>query len=163
MWYYQLVPYNQQPDPIPLTQPAYNKLRSELARLSKERKEVMERLQTAREMGDLSENGAYKYAKFEISSINRQLRDIRHQLNNGHVVATKDHYSAVEFGCNVTVRLGDRETTYMIVSKYESNPLNHKISLESPLGLAIAGKKPGDRVEFKTPKGIATYEIVSIS
>jgi transcription elongation factor GreA len=157
------VPHNQKPDPIPLTQQAYNKLRADLARLSKERKEVMERLKVAREMGDLSENGAYKYAKFEISSINRQLRDIHHQLDNGFVVASKDHYSSVEFGCQVTVRMGTTETTYMIVSKYESNPLDHKISLESPLGLAIAGKKPGDKVEFKTPKGVATYEIVSIA
>jgi transcription elongation factor GreA len=155
------MPY-QKPEPIQLTEEAYKQLRIKLAKLLKERKEVMERLNTAREMGDLSENGAYKYAKFEIGSINRQLRDVRHQLNNGTVVETKSHYDQVEFGCRVTVRANNKETTFTIVSKYESDPMEKKISLESPLGMAIADKKVGEKVVVKTPNGLIDYEIISI-
>ena len=71
---------------IPFTLEAYQQLQADFDRLSQDRKDVMVRLQTAREMGDLSENGAYIYAKFELGSINRQLAQLRHLLKNGKVV-----------------------------------------------------------------------------
>ena len=147
---------------IPLTQQAYDELRAKLTRLTREREEAKERLTVAREMGDLSENGAYKYAKFEIASLGRQLRDVHNQLDNSVVTQVKSHYTKVEFGSEVTLRLGEKEVTYTIMGKFESNPLQGKISLESPLGLAIAGKEVGYKTEFQTPKGPVNLEILAI-
>jgi transcription elongation GreA/GreB family factor len=99
---------------VPLTQKAHDELKAKVVKFMREREEAKERLSVAREMGDLSENGAYKYAKFEISSLNRQLRDIHQQLDNSVVTTVKSHYTVVEFGSVVTLRLGDKEITYTI-------------------------------------------------
>jgi transcription elongation factor GreA len=147
---------------VPLTQQAHDELRAKVVKLMREREEAKERLSVAREMGDLSENGAYKYAKFEISSLNRQLRDIHHQLDTSVVTSVKSHYSKVEFGSQVTLLLGDKEITYTITGKFESNPLEYRISLESPLGLAIAGKEVGYKTQFQTPKGPVDLEILNV-
>lgn len=149
--------------PVPLTQQAHDELHAKLVRLMREREEAKQRLIVAREMGDLSENGAYKYAKFEIGSLGRQLRDVHNQLDNSVVTQIKSHYSKVEFGCQVTLKLGDKQVMYTITGKFESNPLEHKISLESPLGLAIAGKEVGYKTQFQTPKGAVDLEIIAIA
>jgi transcription elongation factor GreA len=158
-------PTNPPPEPeipaIPFTLEAYQKLKDELVRLNKERKEVMIRLQVAREMGDLSENGAYIYAKFELGSLSRQLTDVRHLLKHGQVVQ-KSNGTTVDFGCTVTLSLKGKPITYLIVSMHESNLLEHKLSIESPLGSAILGKKVGEIVKVSTPKGESEYTILKI-
>lgn len=147
---------------IPFTKAAYQQLEENFARLTEERKEVMIRLQTAREMGDLSENGAYIYAKFELGSISRQLSQLKHLLKNGQVIE-KTQKELVEFGSEVTLVSQGKETSYTIVSLHESNLAEHKLSLESPLGSAILGKKMGDKVVVVTPKGEVEYLIQQIS
>src|SRR5687767_12909243 len=97
---------------ILFTAVAYQEMEENFARLTKEREEVIVRLQAAREMGDLSENGAYKYAKIELGSINRQLRELKYKLTNGQVVTPKPTYSIVEFGCQVKLRVGSETANY---------------------------------------------------
>lgn len=148
--------------PIPFTKEAFDQLRSDKARLQKERAETIVRLQTAREMGDLSENGAYKYAKSELGDIGRKMRTINHLLSEGTVIEESAHTS-VEFGCTVTV-VGQRgEKTFMMVSEHESNPKNNKLALSSPIGSALSGKKVGDDVIVETPNGQSSYSITAIS
>lgn len=155
------MPFQAKIDPIPFTKDAYEKLQTEYDRLLQEREEVKERLTVAREMGDLSENGAYRYAKQEMSSIGRQLRDLMYQLKFG-VVITKTQSEIVDFGTTVTVSDGVKESTYLIVSKYESDPKQNKISGESPLGSALVGRKVGDRVEVVLPHSTILYTVLSI-
>lgn len=147
---------------IPFTPDAYQKLQADFDRLTEERKQVMVRLQTAREMGDLSENGAYKYAKFELGSIGRQLRQLRYLLSNGYVQAKTGNSTQVEFGCTVSLKLGTKEVTYLMVSQHESNPSQGKISIESPLGIALMGKKAGETGVFKAPNGDIPFSILKI-
>ncbi|OGJ15898.1 MAG: hypothetical protein A2632_01895 [Candidatus Pacebacteria bacterium RIFCSPHIGHO2_01_FULL_46_16] len=148
--------------PIPFTPPAYAQLQTDRARLQKERKEVMIRLQTAREMGDLSENGAYRYAKFELGSIGRQLRRINHLLEHGMVVQQAKH-SQVQFGSSVTLTGPKGTQTVLIVSEHESDPTQHKLAMTSPIGAAIMGKVAGDCVNVVTPRGAVQYTIVTIA
>jgi transcription elongation factor GreA len=155
-------PAPQLPPRIPFTHEAYEKLQQDFDRLTEERKEIMIRLKTAREMGDLSENGAYIYAKFELGSVGRQLRELRHLLDNGDVIQKKAGSSTVQFGCSVTVRKEHEEITYQMVSMHESNLLAKKLSIESPLGKALLDKKVGDTVSVETPRGNTTYTILKI-
>ncbi|MDA1079976.1 MAG: GreA/GreB family elongation factor, partial [bacterium] len=120
------------------------------------------RLKTAREMGDLSENGAYKYAKFELGSIGRQLRRINHLLNESVVVTSQQH-STVQFGSQVTLKGPKGTQTVLIVSEHESNPREHKLAMTSPIGAVIMDKVAGDTVTVTTPRGEVQYSIVALA
>ena len=146
---------------IPFTQEAYTKMHQDFARLTKERVEVMERLKIAREMGDLSENGAYRYAKFELGNISRQLRRLEHLLAVGEVIVASRN-DVVSFGTTVTVFLDGKKIQYLIVSKHESDPKAGKLSMESPIGRALLGRKVGESVHVEVPAGTMTYRILSI-
>ncbi len=148
---------------IPFTPAAYQKLQDDFQKLTNERGEVMKRLQTAREMGDLSENGAYKYAKIELGTIHRELGRLRHLLKNGQVIQRKTSYDEVDFGCTVTITNGQKEQSYIVVSIHESDPLHGKLSTDSPIGAALMGKKVGEEIVVKVPAGEVRYKIVRIS
>lgn len=160
------VPYNdsmqKKPDPIPLTQDTYTQLRADQKRYLQEESEVLVRLQAAREMGDLSENGAYKYAKFELGKVRRELRRINHLLRYGQVIQ-KTQTETVDIGITVTLKRGDIQVEYLIVSHHESNPLKGKLSLESPLGQALKDKRVGDTVVLSLPDGEVSHTIVAIN
>jgi len=154
------------PDPVPVipfTLEAYQQLQIDVDRLSNERKEAMIRLQTAREMGDLSENGAYIYAKFELGSLNRQLAQLRHLLKNGQVVQKQTNALVVGFGSTVTLLQGKKEIAFTIVSMHESNLSLRKLSLESPIGSALMGRGVGEDVHVETPNGKVAYTIIKIT
>lgn len=153
--------FNQKPNPIPFTKQAYEKMQADFDRLTAERVEVVKRLQTAREMGDLSENGAYKYAKFELGSIGRQLRDLNYKLRYGVVTETKKSEEIV-FGSRVVLDDGKRQLKFMLVSEHESDPMKQKLSMNSPLGRAVMGKKVGDKVIVAAPAGQIIYTIVEV-
>ncbi|NCN24049.1 MAG: transcription elongation factor GreA [Candidatus Pacebacteria bacterium CG10_big_fil_rev_8_21_14_0_10_42_12] len=149
-------------NPIPFTKKAHDKLLSDRSRLRKERVEVMKRLKVAREMGDLSENGAYTYAKFELGSIGRQLRRINQLLDDAVVVEERVHV-IVEFGASVTLSGPKGNKTYLIVSEHESDLENNKLAMTSPIGSAIMEKRAGDEVSVVTPRGEVKYKITAIS
>jgi transcription elongation factor GreA len=147
---------------IPFTQTAYQQLQADFDKLTQERVEVMARLKTAREMGDLSENGAYIYAKMELGRVNREMRRIQHLLDSGHVVHKSSDNTVVQFGCTVTLQAGKMQIQYTVVSMHESDLAAHKLSIESPLGQAIIGRKVGDKVTIHAPAGEVSYSILKI-
>jgi transcription elongation factor GreA len=148
---------------IPFTAEAFAKNQAEFDRLTNLRKEVMERLKVAREMGDLSENGAYTAAKFELGNIARQLRYLKHVLVNGYVAETGSDSHVADFGKKIVLSDGITEFTFLLVSEHESNMAEQKLSLQSPIGLAVKGKKVGDAAEVITPRGKVTYTVVDIT
>lgn len=153
------------PKTIPLTAKALAAKQAELAALTQQRAEVIVRLQTAREMGDLSENAAYHAAKFELGNIGRQLRQVNHVLNNAYVPEAVSN-NTVGFGRTITLTSAtksQKKLTFMLVSQYESDPQQKKLSLESPIGQAVMGKKVGDKVEVITPAGKTVYTLTAIS
>lgn len=147
---------------IPLTQEGYSHFVAEEARLKSERAKAQERVTVAREMGDLSENGAYHYGKMELASYSRQLRQVQHIVLHGEVMIPTT-YDCVQFGHRVTLSHDGKTFHYLLVSQYESDPSKGKLSIESPLGAALLRKKVGESVESKTPSGIRRYTIQKIS
>ncbi len=150
------------PAKIPFTPEAYQELEQELQRLQTERVAVLGRLQEAREMGDLSENGAYKYAKLELGTIGRRLRELRHLLSIGAPTLVANQSATIGFGSTVTIKNPARELTFLLVSQYESNPAEQKLSTTSPIGAAVLGKKVGDHITVETPNGPADYQITHV-
>lgn len=151
------------PTLIPFTKAAYDKLLTESKRLTEELVAVKERVKAAREMGDLSENGAYHYGKFELGSISRQLRTIHHQLTQGFILSKPTDNTRVHIGHSVVVKHGEKQLTFTLVSQYEADPQAGKISTDSPLGKAILGKKCGDTAKVETPMGTKEYTIEKIA
>lgn len=147
---------------IPFTKAKYDELQEQYNKLQKELVAVMARLKEAREMGDLSENGAYKYAKFELGNIRRQSSKIKHLLVHGYVETNLNQSGIIGFGNVVTVKSNKGLYQFTLVSQYESDPLASKLSEESPLGKAVFGKTAGDTVSVTSPSGVLEYVIQAV-
>jgi transcription elongation factor GreA len=147
---------------IKFTQSGVDDLKKEQEALTKERREAVADLKKAREMGDLSENGYYKAAKFRLSAIDRRIRLVTHLLKNAHIpsVVPKD---TVDIGCKVTITHEDVTKEYLMVGGYESNPQEGKLSVISPIGRTLIGKKAGDTITVETPNGRKTIHIKTCS
>ena len=145
----------------PFTKQGYNDLVNERDLLTKSRPDAVLNLKTAREMGDLSENAAYRVARSKLSSIDRRLRFLTKILDNAYIMQV-NFRGMVDVGCLVTVETKFGEQKYQIVNSHESDLANGKISYHSPVGQALIGKKVNDTVEISTPNGKITYKIKEI-
>jgi len=112
-------------------------------------------------MGDLSENGAYTAAKSELRDTDRKLRHLERLLKYGEVVTSKNA-GKVEFDSKVILDNGSKKLNFHLVSGFEADPINGKLSVFSPLGKAVMNKTVGDKVSVSTPNGQMTYTIISI-
>lgn len=146
---------------IRFTKEGFEKLKKNLDKLILFRKDAVADLQKARAMGDLSENGYYKAAKFKLSSIDRDIRIMTSDLKQANIISDV-HSNVISIGSKVILSGGKKEQTYNIVGDLEADPKNQKISLLSPLGKALGGKKKGDNVVFQTPSGEITYIISAV-
>jgi len=149
------------PDQI-ISPEGYNKLQEELENLSTvKRREIAERIESAKELGDLSENAEYADAK-EAQAFNEgRIMEITGLLKNLKVVETINK-DIVGMGSKITVAGDGRERQFEIVSFNEADPANCKISNESPLGEAFLNRQAGEKVKVSTPKGEVEYKILKI-
>lgn len=150
---------------IPFTPQKYKEMQAKVVKFEAEKIQVMQRLVDARAMGDLSENGAYKYAKFEMGNLNRQLKRFKNLLEKGFPAPKNTGPKGlIDFGSTITLKKLDQELTktFMIVSEHESDPSNSKLAYSSPMGKAVMRKKVGDTVSFKTPKGKSEWLILEV-
>ncbi|MDA3803087.1 MAG: transcription elongation factor GreA [Patescibacteria group bacterium] len=146
-----------------ISQEGYNKLKQELDYLSAiKRKEIAQRIERAKELGDLSENAEYSEAKDAQALNEGRILELSNLLKNVTVVEGGTNGNQVSMGSNVTVEVEGKKKEYTIVSFNEADPLEGKISNESPLGLAFIGKEKGETVEVVTPKGVKKYKIKKI-
>lgn len=128
------------------THNGYVALRPKLEVLLKKRERVLVELQRAREQGDLSENGAYKAARFELGDTDRAIRQVQYQLKYGKAVEPPTD-GTIGVGSSVKLRRADgKEFRYMIVGTYEADPMKGKVSIESPMGKALLGKRVSEVV-----------------
>jgi len=154
---------------IPFTPQKYKEMQLKVAELEKLREEVMARLIVARGMGDLSENGAYKYAKFELGNIGRQLKRFKRLLEKGFPAPKNTGPKGLaDFGSEVTIEKTGTTTikkqkTFMIVSEHESDPSKGKLAYSSPMGKAVMRKKVGDKVNVETPNGVNEWIIIEVN
>ena len=134
-----------------LTQSGIDQLKAELETLKTvDRERNLEALKEARAQGDLSENADYDAAREEQARIEKRIKDIENILKNAELIK-EDHSNKVNIGKLVTLQLNGLDPKdYTIVGTLEANPLENKISNESPVGKAVIGHKKGDTVTFKT-------------
>ncbi|ADO77845.1 transcription elongation factor GreA [Halanaerobium praevalens] len=153
-------------DQVMLTEEGFEKLEQELEYLETEkRREVAKRIKVAREFGDISENSEYDDAKNEQAFVEGRIQEIKNMLSDAHVVKD-DEVTDKKVNLGTTVMLNDldndEQISYTLVGSAEADPLNYKISNESPIGKAILGHAIGDQVKVDTPGGEVNYEIISI-
>lgn len=145
-----------------------------LADLKKEHKELLEvkrplivkRLADARDMGDLSENAEYTAARDELSMLDSRIEELEDLLKNATLIDEKSNGKksrTVTLGSKVVVMTEGKKETFVIVGEWESNPMDKKISNESPLGKELLGKAEGDKFEVIAPIGKMTYKVISIN
>lgn len=143
------------------------KLEAELEHLTTvKRREVAERIKTAREFGDISENSEYEDAKNEQAFIEGRIQTLEKMLRQARVVdADTQDPTMVHIGSHVTVRDLEEniEEEYVIVGATEADPMKNHISNDSPVGKALIGAKVGSQVEVSAPVGKIRLEIVKIS
>jgi transcription elongation factor GreA len=151
---------------ILLTAEGLSKLEEELDYLkSVKRKEVAERIKAAIEFGDLSENSEYDDAKNEQAFIEGRIVALEKSLRNVRLIDENDiAIDQVSVGTTVKVKdlEFDEEIEYTIVGSPEANPMQGRISDESPVGKTLIGKKVGDSVEILVPAGIIKYQVLEI-
>ncbi|MEK7061981.1 MAG: transcription elongation factor GreA [Patescibacteria group bacterium] len=148
---------------IKITQSGYQKLVNELENLKKvKRPEVIKRIASARELGDLSENADYDDARDEQSFIEGRIFDLEKQIKNCEITSGINGSSEVVLGAKVTVKANGQNMTFEIVGATEADPMNNKISDKSPIGSALVGMKVNDSVDIQTPRGKQTYKVLKI-
>lgn len=143
---------------INITAEGKKELEAELAALIAERPAIAERIATARSFGDLSENEEYSSARNEQKMAENRIIEIQDILKNAKIIRGGKKTKA-DLGAQITLDMGGKEVKYTLVGPTEANPLDGKISNESPIGKALLGRKAGEDFEFNGRK----VAIISIS
>lgn len=140
-----------------------DKLKKELTDLKENRRPAAaDRIKAAKEYGDLSENAEYHEAKEEQSFIEGRILELEQMINTAIVVDSKSNSDVVTVGSRVSVDKDGQILDFTIVGSTEADPINKKISLESPLGQALMDHKIGDEVEVDLPSTKVKYKIIDI-
>lgn len=145
-----------------LTQAGVNELQSELTSLVSERSVIADKIKTAREFGDLSENFEYSAARQEQERNENRISELEAILQNVEIIKEPKTAGKVVLGSKVKLK-NSAIKQFQVVGTVEADPLEGKISDESPIGKALLGKKVGDTVEIKTPADTTVYTIIEIS
>ena len=149
-----------------LTPEGHKKLQEEIEYLSNDkRREVADRIRIAREFGDIAENAEYDDAKNEQAMLEHRIAQLEERLLSARVITKKEiAKDVVSIGSHVRLKDMDANETieYHIVGSAEANPMEHKLSNESPVGKAIMGKKKGEVVEVTAPRGSLKFKILEI-
>ncbi|PIZ47073.1 transcription elongation factor GreA [candidate division WWE3 bacterium CG_4_9_14_3_um_filter_41_6] len=148
---------------IVLTPQGFANLTEELDRLiAIERPQIIRQMNEARAMGDLRENAAYHAAREKQAMIQGRILEIQHTLKYAKISERSGDKDMVEIGSTVTVLVNGDEKEFSIVGEQESDIMLGKISVQSPIGSLLIGKRMGESVEVEMPQGVVTYKIVNL-
>ena len=145
-----------------ITKQGKEDLEKERKELIDSRSDVADEIAAARENGDLSENAEYTAAREKQSRVEARIAEIEGILDGAQIIKS-DGDGTISLGDHVVVSQDGKESAFDVVGAIEADPANNKISHESPLGAALMGKKVGDEVSIKTPKGEKVYKVVSVN
>ncbi|MFZ1361093.1 MAG: transcription elongation factor GreA [Candidatus Saccharimonadales bacterium] len=137
-------------------------LEAELTELKSRRGDIADKIAEARDYGDLSENAEYDAAREEQGLVESRIAEIEDVLLNAEIIKAS-RSSTVTLGSNVELKTNGKTVHYHVVGPVEANPLEGRISNESPIGLALMGKKVGETATITTPKGEIVYEVVTVA
>lgn len=146
-----------------LTQDGVNELKTELDSLVAKRPDLAEAIRSARELGDLTENAEYQSARAEQEKTEDRISELENILLNVEIIKKPKGDNKVQLGSTVKLKGDSKAKEFQVVGTVEADPLNGKISDESPIGQALLGKKVGETVEIVTPAETTTYNIAEIS
>ncbi|MHB8133833.1 MAG: transcription elongation factor GreA [Anaerolineaceae bacterium] len=146
-----------------LTPEGYAKLKSELDELvNVNRPDVAKKLKEASEGKDFEDNPELEAVRMEQSFVEGRILELSTLLATAEVIKDTHSFDTAELGAIVTIKDDDAVSRYRLVNPAEANPMEGKISVQSPFGKAISGKKPGDIVTVHAPDGVFSIEIISI-
>ena len=147
-----------------LTEEGLEKLKKELSEIKDFKlKEAAKRIKEAKDLGDLSENAEYHEAKNEQAFLYSKALEIENKILNAEIIKKGVCHGVVLAGCKVVVENESGEKkNFEIVGSEESDPVNGRISISSPIGSALSGHKRGDNVIVKTPRGEIKFTIIEI-
>jgi len=145
-----------------ITDEGKKELEAELEELKSRRGAIADKIAEARDFGDLSENAEYDSAREEQGLVESRIAEIEDILLNAEIIKAGKS-SKVTLGSKVELKTKGKTVTYSVVGPVEADPLEGKISNESPIGVALMGKKVGDKATISTPKGEIIYELIKIS
>lgn len=148
-------------DKIPITQEGLKEIKEKYQRLVVEKRPIaVKRMAESRSLGDLTEDNEYAQAKQELAFIDGKISELEEVIARA-VLIDRGHEKCqtVKLGCRVTVTTGKKENVFHLVGEWEADPVEKRISHQSPLGQALLGKKIGDRVEVEAPAGKVFYHI----
>ncbi|HLU37552.1 MAG TPA: transcription elongation factor GreA [Thermomicrobiales bacterium] len=151
---------------LKLTREGQARLQEELRTLREERlKELSQRIQAANEEGDISDNSEFEELKEEYYSVESRVREIQHILSRAVILEEGSVDGTINLGSRITVQADDDDEPeqWVLVNEEESSALDGRISDESPVGIALLGKKAGDSVVIKTASGQITYTIIDVN
>lgn len=160
------IPSNNNDSSTMITADGLAELREELAALEGEgRRDIAERIKTAREWGDLKENSEYHDAKNEQAHLETKIARLRERISTAVVVEHEESQSGtVGFGSTVAVRdPAGAERTWRIVSSHDASPADGRISADSPVARALLGRRAGDEVSVVLPRGESLLTVLSVS
>ncbi len=144
-----------------LTPEGYEQLKKKLAELTLKRQELIEQIDEIRKSGDSDDGTFTNHLRDQLMILDRKIKEAERFLHGAQVVRIAQN-GRVSIGSRVKVKIRDNEKLLEVVGDGEADPLNGKISHNSPLGQALLGKQAGDLVETEIPAGRITYEILSI-
>ncbi len=146
-----------------LTREGVNELKAELEALMAKRITTAEAIKSARELGDLSENAEYQSARLEQERNESRISEIENIISSVEIITKPKSGNKVQLGSAVKVKSDSKVKQFQVVGTVEADPLNGKISDESPIGAALLGKSMGDTIDIKTPSDVTSYKIIEIS
>ncbi len=145
-----------------LTPKGKEMLEKELNDLQEKKPIISGEIETAKELGDLSENAGYTAAKETMSRLVSRIEEIEALLRTSEVIKNNEGCERVMFGSKVTVKINGKTVCYSIVSGVEADPINGFISYESPIGQALMDKRIAEKVLIAIPSGKIEAEIINI-
>jgi len=148
-----------------LTKESFKRIKKQLEELKTvKRSEIAERIQEAKDLGDLSENAEFSAAKNEQSFNEGKILELEDILRSAIMIEGKGRTDIVSIGSRVKVKINNsQEQEYTVVGDNDTDPFHGKISHRSPLGQAFLGKRVGESGEIRVPKGIMKFKIINIS
>ncbi|OGY48099.1 MAG: hypothetical protein A3D39_00060 [Candidatus Buchananbacteria bacterium RIFCSPHIGHO2_02_FULL_39_17] len=146
-----------------LTEEKFRELKDKLEKLKKfSRPQAAVEMHRLAEMGDLSENAAYQIAKGHLRGINDKISKLEFILSGAKIIKPNKNAEIIQLGSRVTIEIGDKQKTYLILGSSETNPQKGIISHNSPLGSALMGHKTGDKIKIRSKEKEVECMIIKI-
>lgn len=145
-----------------ITRSGFNEIMEQANLLKTERPQIVQRLDTARNLGDLKENAEYSDALTKLNELDSRLENLMHIISNAVIIDSFEQKEYVDFGAFVTIEKDTKQETFQIVSDIEANFDLGKLSENSPFAKSLLNKKINDIITFKTPQTQKIYKIINI-